>query len=55
MAAQCDVLAEHLGELAPEPEPTAAAETEDQSCAIRGLADRAAGAAGDCCTPKKST
>ncbi|KAM0215665.1 hypothetical protein ACHAQD_008227 [Fusarium lateritium] len=53
MAGQCDVLAKHLGELAPE--PTAAAETEDQSCAIRGLADRAAGAAGDCCTPKKST
>ncbi|KIL92490.1 hypothetical protein FAVG1_03668 [Fusarium avenaceum] len=54
MAAQCDVLAKHLGELAPESEPTAAAETEDQSCAIRGLAGRAAGAAGDCCTPKKS-
>ncbi|KAM0200871.1 hypothetical protein ACHAPI_002537 [Fusarium lateritium] len=53
MAGQCDVLAEHLGELAPE--PTAAAESEDQSCAIRGLADQAAGAAGDCCTPKKST
>ncbi|KAG5656588.1 hypothetical protein KAF25_000175, partial [Fusarium avenaceum] len=53
MAAQCDVLAKRLGELAPESEPTAAAETEDQSCAIRGLADRAAGAAGDCCTPKK--
>ncbi|KAJ4270363.1 hypothetical protein NW762_002042 [Fusarium torreyae] len=55
MAAQCDTLAAQLGELPPGPETTAAAETEDQSCAVRGLADRAAGAAGDCCTPKKST
>ncbi|KAF5688417.1 pterin-4-alpha-carbinolamine dehydratase [Fusarium circinatum] len=53
MAAECDALAEQLGELSPEPTAPAAAETEDQSCAIRGLADRAAGAAGDCCTPKK--
>ncbi|KAF9784217.1 hypothetical protein IL306_007990 [Fusarium sp. DS 682] len=52
MAAQCDALAAQLGELPPEPEALVAAETEDQSCAIRGLADRAAGAAGDCCTPK---
>ncbi|KAF5667868.1 dehydratase [Fusarium heterosporum] len=52
LAGQCDALAAQLGELAPEPETPAAAETEDQSCAIRGLADRAAGAAGDCCTPK---
>ncbi|KAF5237030.1 hypothetical protein FANTH_11017 [Fusarium anthophilum] len=54
MAAECDALAEQLGELSPEPTAPAAAETEDQSCAIRGLADRAAGAAGDCCTPKKN-
>ncbi|KAM5348289.1 hypothetical protein ACJ41O_008113 [Fusarium nematophilum] len=57
MAAACDALAAQLGELPPEPEPAAAvaaeAEAEGQSCAIRGLADRAAGAAGDCCTPKK--
>lgn len=52
MAAQCDALAAQLGELAPEPETSSTAETGDQSCAIRGLADRAAGAAGDCCTPK---
>ncbi|KAF4449943.1 hypothetical protein F53441_6862 [Fusarium austroafricanum] len=50
MAAQCDTLAAQLGELPPEPENPA--ETVDQSCAIRGLADQAAGAAGDCCTPK---
>ncbi|KAF5607551.1 pterin-4-alpha-carbinolamine dehydratase [Fusarium subglutinans] len=53
MAAECDALAEQLGELSPEPTAPAAAETEDQSCAIRELADRAAGEAGDCCTPKK--
>ncbi|KAF4499769.1 pterin-4-alpha-carbinolamine dehydratase [Fusarium agapanthi] len=53
MAAECDALAEQLGELPPEPTAPVAAETEDQSCAIRGLADRAAGAAGDCCTPKR--
>ncbi|KAF5022348.1 hypothetical protein F66182_5597 [Fusarium sp. NRRL 66182] len=53
LAAKCDALAAELGEMPPEPETTAAAETEDQSCAVRGLADRAAGAAGDCCTPKK--
>ena len=52
MAAQCDALAAQLGELAPEPETPSTAETGDQSCAIRGLADQAAGAAGDCCTPK---
>ncbi|KAF7545066.1 hypothetical protein G7Z17_g9458 [Cylindrodendrum hubeiense] len=46
MAAACDELAAELGELAPEPEA-------DQSCTIRGLADQAAAAAGDCCTPKK--
>ncbi|EXK31636.1 hypothetical protein FOXG_08222 [Fusarium oxysporum f. sp. lycopersici 4287] len=53
MAAECDALAAQLGELPPEPTAPVAAETEDQSCAIRGLADRAAGAAGDCCTPKR--
>lgn len=53
MAAECDALAEQLGELPPEPTAPVSAETEDQSCAIRGLADRAAGAAGDCCTPKR--
>lgn len=52
MAVQCDALARQLGELAPDPETPSATETGDQSCAIRGLADRAAGAAGDCCTPK---
>ncbi|KAI8723670.1 4a-hydroxytetrahydrobiopterin dehydratase [Fusarium sp. LHS14.1] len=52
MAAQCDTLAAQLGELPPEPVPEAAVEAEGQSCAIRGLADQAAGAAGDCCTPK---
>lgn len=46
MAAACDTLAAELGELAPEPEA-------DQSCSIKGLADQAAAAAGDCCTPKK--
>ncbi|KAH6996390.1 pterin 4 alpha carbinolamine dehydratase-domain-containing protein [Ilyonectria sp. MPI-CAGE-AT-0026] len=46
MAAACDTLAAELGELAPEPEA-------DQSCSIKGLADQAAIAAGDCCTPKK--
>ncbi|GKU02519.1 pterin-4-alpha-carbinolamine dehydratase family protein [Fusarium langsethiae] len=51
MATQCDALAAQLGELPPEPE-ISTAEMGDQSCAIRGLADQAAGAAGDCCTPK---
>ncbi|RGP64908.1 pterin-4-alpha-carbinolamine dehydratase [Fusarium sporotrichioides] len=51
MATQCDALAAQLGELPPEPE-ISTAEVGDQSCAIRGLADQAAGAAGDCCTPK---
>jgi 4a-hydroxytetrahydrobiopterin dehydratase len=46
MAANCDALAAELGELPPDPE------AEAQSCAIKGLADAAAGAAGDCCTPK---
>lgn len=49
MAAVCDALAAQLGELPPEQ----GSETEGQSCTIVGLADRAAGAAGDCCTPKK--
>lgn len=47
MAADCDSLAAELGELPPDPEAGA------QSCVVRGLADTAAGAAGDCCTPKK--
>lgn len=47
MAAACDVLAAELGELPQEPE------AKDQSCAVEGLADEAAAAAGDCCTPKK--
>ncbi|KAH7165546.1 pterin 4 alpha carbinolamine dehydratase-domain-containing protein [Dactylonectria macrodidyma] len=46
MAAECDALASELGELAPEPDT-------DQSCAIKGLADQTAAAAGDCCTPNK--
>lgn len=46
MAADCDALAAELGELPPDPE------AEAQSCAIKGLADTAARAAGDCCTPK---
>ncbi|KAK7403679.1 hypothetical protein QQX98_010566 [Neonectria punicea] len=47
MAAACDTLAAELGELPQEPE------AEDQSCAVKGLADEAATVAGDCCTPQK--
>ncbi|KDN70311.1 putative pterin 4 alpha carbinolamine dehydratase [Colletotrichum sublineola] len=44
LAAICDVLARDFGEV----EAEAAV-----SCGIRGLADKAASTAGDCCTPKK--
>ncbi|KAK2008612.1 transcriptional coactivator/pterin dehydratase [Colletotrichum eremochloae] len=44
LAAICDALARDFGEV----EAEAAV-----SCGIRGLADKAAGTAGDCCTPKK--
>ncbi|KAK1466014.1 pterin 4 alpha carbinolamine dehydratase [Colletotrichum melonis] len=52
LALICDVLAKDFGEvevLASE----ATTGTEAVSCGIRGLADKAAGTAGDCCTPKK--
>ena len=43
LATVCDSLAKDFGELEPEP----------VSCAVREVADRAVGSAGDCCTPKK--
>ncbi|KAF6822795.1 pterin-4-alpha-carbinolamine dehydratase family protein [Colletotrichum musicola] len=51
LAMICDALAKDFGEIeAPPAEAAAAGETS--SCGIRGLADKAAGTAGDCCTPK---
>ncbi|KZL70220.1 pterin-4-alpha-carbinolamine dehydratase family protein [Colletotrichum tofieldiae] len=50
LAMICDALAKDFGEVEAPP----AAEGEAVvSCGIRGLADKAAGTAGDCCTPKK--
>ena len=43
LAALCDSIAKDLGELDPEP----------AACEIKNLADKAAEAGGDCCTPKK--
>ncbi|KAK1999361.1 pterin 4 alpha carbinolamine dehydratase [Colletotrichum falcatum] len=59
LAMICDAMAKDFGEVEA---PSAAAEGEGEgegegeaavSCGIRGLADKAAGTAGDCCTPKK--
>lgn len=49
LAMICDALAKDFGEVEEAPP---AAEGEATSCGIRGLADKAAGTAGDCCTPK---
>ncbi|KAH8173138.1 pterin 4 alpha carbinolamine dehydratase domain-containing protein [Sarocladium implicatum] len=43
LAALCDSIAKDFGELDPEP----------AACEIKNLADKAAEAGGDCCTPKK--
>ncbi|KAF4773554.1 pterin 4 alpha carbinolamine dehydratase [Colletotrichum scovillei] len=52
LALICDALAKDFGEVeVPASEATTGAEAV--SCGIRGLADKAAGTAGDCCTPKK--
>ncbi|KAF6821503.1 pterin-4-alpha-carbinolamine dehydratase family protein [Colletotrichum sojae] len=51
LAMICDALAKDFGEVEAPPAEVAAAE-ETSSCGIRGLADKAAGTAGDCCTPK---
>ncbi|EFQ27675.1 pterin 4 alpha carbinolamine dehydratase [Colletotrichum graminicola M1.001] len=54
LAMICDALARDFGEV--EVPPAAGVEGDGEatiSCGIRGLADKAAGTAGDCCTPKK--
>jgi 4a-hydroxytetrahydrobiopterin dehydratase len=44
LAATCDSLAKSFGEMeAP----------AEESCEMKGLADRVASSAGDCCTPKR--
>ncbi|KAF9881904.1 pterin 4 alpha carbinolamine dehydratase [Colletotrichum karsti] len=48
LAMICDALAKDFGEVEAPP----AATEEATSCGIRGLADKAAGTAGDCCAPK---
>ncbi|KAB5540518.1 hypothetical protein GE09DRAFT_1137519 [Coniochaeta sp. 2T2.1] len=48
LAAACDALARDFGEVAEEATDTGA------SCEVKGLADRVAGAAGDCCVPKSA-
>ncbi|KAI3544409.1 pterin 4 alpha carbinolamine dehydratase [Colletotrichum filicis] len=52
LALICDVLAKDFGEVEV-PASEATTGTEAVSCGIRGLADKAAGTAGDCCTPKR--
>lgn len=62
LAAMCDQLARDFGELPASEMPQPAASTttaqtespssDDISCEIRGLADRVASGAGDCCVPK---
>ncbi|KAK1729189.1 hypothetical protein CaCOL14_007778 [Colletotrichum acutatum] len=52
LALICDALAKDFGEVEV-PASEATTDTEVVSCGIRGLADKAAGTAGDCCTPKK--
>ncbi|OHE95207.1 pterin 4 alpha carbinolamine dehydratase [Colletotrichum orchidophilum] len=55
LALICDALAKDFGEVEGPPAPPASEVTtggEAVSCGIRGLADKAAGTAGDCCTPK---
>ncbi|TDZ15531.1 Pterin-4-alpha-carbinolamine dehydratase [Colletotrichum orbiculare MAFF 240422] len=48
LAMICDALAKDFGEVVAPPADV----SEPASCGIRGLADKAAGTAGDCCTPK---
>ncbi|EFY87560.1 hypothetical protein J3458_002138 [Metarhizium acridum] len=43
LAGICDALAKDFGELVPEP----------ASCEVKGLADKASSASGDCCMPRK--
>ncbi|KAL0944308.1 pterin-4-alpha-carbinolamine dehydratase family protein [Colletotrichum truncatum] len=52
LAMICDALAKDFGEVEAPPSQSQPAPEEPASCGIRGLADRAAGTAGDCCTPK---
>ncbi|OLN88178.1 Pterin-4-alpha-carbinolamine dehydratase [Colletotrichum chlorophyti] len=52
LALICDALAKDFGEI-DAPPPTSSDEGAAVSCGIRGLADKAAGTAGDCCVPKK--
>ncbi|KAK2046560.1 transcriptional coactivator/pterin dehydratase [Colletotrichum somersetense] len=56
LAMICDALARDFGEVEASPAAGTAADGKGEatvSCGIRGLADKAAGTAGDCCTPKK--
>ncbi|KAK6220497.1 pterin 4 alpha carbinolamine dehydratase [Colletotrichum tabaci] len=53
LAMICDALAKDFGEVEAPPAAEAAEGDAAVSCGIRGLADKAAGTAGDCCTPKK--
>lgn len=53
LALICDALAKDFGEVEVPASEASTGEGETVSCGIRGLADKAAGTAGDCCTPKK--
>lgn len=50
LAAICDELAQSFGEVQEEE-----ASSGGQSCQLKGLADQAASASGDCCTPKSAS
>ncbi|KAL2262662.1 hypothetical protein VTK26DRAFT_532 [Humicola hyalothermophila] len=58
MAAICDSLAKDFGEVVEQqtteqPQQEPAQHEQQQACSLSGLANRAAGSAGDCCVPKK--
>ncbi|KAK1641096.1 pterin 4 alpha carbinolamine dehydratase-domain-containing protein [Colletotrichum phormii] len=53
LALICDALAKDFGEVEVPASEATAGGGEAVGCGIRGLADKAAGTAGDCCTPKK--
>ncbi|KXH66255.1 pterin 4 alpha carbinolamine dehydratase [Colletotrichum salicis] len=53
LALICDALAKDFGEVEVPASEATTGGGEAVSCGIRSLADKAAGTAGDCCTPKK--
>ncbi|GAB1318881.1 hypothetical protein MFIFM68171_09091 [Madurella fahalii] len=53
LASICDELAKDFGEVVEEQQQSQQEQQQDQACQLSSLADRATGAARDCCVPRK--